>query len=159
MDFSKLTLGDKILGGCALVLVIDLLFLPWHHWSYSYSSGDIHVGGSFSRTAIQSPNSFWGWLAMLVLLAIIGVTIVRRFTDTALPDTPRPLPELTFYATIAVFVLLFLKLILKFDYIGFGAYLAILLAGGMVYGAYLDRNEEEGAPSVGTGDGGTATPF
>ena len=30
MDFSKLTLGDKILGGTAIALVIDLLFFPWH---------------------------------------------------------------------------------------------------------------------------------
>ena len=156
MDFSKLTLGDKILGGCAIVLVIDLLFLPWHHVSYS----GFGVSVSENRSAVQSPNSFWGWLAMLVLLAIIGTTIVRRLTETELPETPRPMAELTFYAAIGVLVLLVLKLIIETDALGFGAYLAILLAGGMVYGAYLDKDEADGTSTAGpSGDTGTPTPF
>lgn len=155
MDFSKLTLGDKILGGCAIVLLIDLLFLPWHHVSYS----GYGISASYSRTAIQSPNSFWGFLAVLVLFAIIGTTIVRRLTDTVLPETPKPMSELTFYATIGLLVLLLLKLIFKTDYLGFGAYLAILLAGGMIYGAFLDKDLPDDAPTGGSGDSAPPTSF
>ena len=53
--------------------------------------------------------------------------------------------ELTFYATIGVLVILLLKLIIETDYLGFGAYLAILLAGGMVYGAFLGKDEADDA--------------
>ena len=151
MDFSKLTLGDKILGGTAIALVIDLVFLPWHSIDYIY--------GSINRTGIESPHGIWGFLALLVLFAIIGTTIVRRLTDTELPETPRPMGELTFFATIGVLVILLFKLILETDALGFGAYLAILLAGGMVYGAFLGKDETDEHPSVGSGDGGAPTPF
>ena len=156
MDFSKLTLGDKILGGCAIVLLIDLVFLPWHSSTISYGG----FSQTYSRTAIESPNSFWALLGLLILFAIIGTTIVRRLTDTELPETPRPMGELTFFATIALLVLLVLKLITKFEYLGFGAWLAILLAGGMIYGAFLDKDLPDDAPTGGgSGDGGPPTPF
>lgn len=154
MDFSRLTLGDKILGGTAIALVITLVFLPWHSVSYS------GYGVSYSATssAIERPNGMLGLLALLVLFAIIGVTIVRKLTDTELPETPKPLGELTFYAAVGVLVILLLKVIVKTDILGFGCYLAILLAGGMVYGAYLGKDEADGA-ATGGGTGAPPTPF
>lgn len=151
MDLSKLTLGDKIIGGTAIVLIIDLLFLPWH--SVKVGAGAFSV--DYTRTAIQSPGSFWGLIALLLTIAVLAVVIVRKLTTTQLPDAPRPWGELTFYATIAVLVLLLLKLVLKTDYLGFGSYFGILLAAGMVYGGFLGRTDAD-ARSTG---GGSSTPF
>ncbi|HEY4376627.1 MAG TPA: hypothetical protein VGM93_05695 [Acidimicrobiales bacterium] len=153
MDLTKLSLGDKIIGGTTIVLLIDLLFLPWH-------SVSVHAGiysASYTRGATESPNGFLGILALLVVIAILATVIIRKLTTTKLPDLPISWGEATFYAGIAVEVLLVLKLILKTDYLGYGSYLAIILAAGLIYGTFLGRSESD-APAAGKDDG-PATPF
>ena len=151
MDLSKLTLGDKIIGGTAIVLIIDLLFFPWH--SVKLGGGAFSV--NYTRSGIESPGSLWGILALLLAIAVLAVVIIRKMTSTKLPDVPRPWGELIFYATIAILVLLLLKLVLKTDYLGFGSYFGILLAAGMVYGGFLGRSDAD-ARSTGSGPN---TPF
>ncbi len=139
MDLSKLSLSDKIIGGTGIVLIIDLLFLPWH-------SVDLPFIGSYTRTAVQSPDSFWGILALLLTIAVVVVVALRVFSpDTKLPELPVSWDQATFFATAAVGVLLLLKLIVNTDYLGFGAWLGILLAAGMVYGGFLKFQQDKGA--------------
>ena len=144
MDLSKMRTPDWILGGCALVLIIDLLFFPWH-------KVDINLGpfggGSYKRTGIQSPNSFWGILALLLAIAILAVVIVRRLTTAKLPDLPISWTDATFYGAIATLALLVLKLIIETSSLGFGSYFGILLAAGMVYGAFASKQADSTAPS------------
>ena len=42
---------EKIILGAGVVLIIDLIFLPWH-------SVDLVIG-TYTRSGIESPNSFW----------------------------------------------------------------------------------------------------
>ena len=149
MDLSKMRTPDWILGGCALVLIIDLLFFPWHKVDLGFDIPG--VADSVTRKAVQSPNAVWGWLALLVTLAIVAAVIIRKLTTTQLPDLPVPWPRAIFFGTIAVLVLLLIKLISETDFLAFGAYLAILLGAGMVYGGFLVSKEAETAP-------GTAPP-
>ena len=133
MDLSKLTLGEKIVAGAGIVLLIDLLFLPWHN---------IDVGIlSVSRTGVQSPNSIWGVLALLLALAMVAVVAISRFTTAQLPDLPVPWPQAMFFAGIAVAALLLLKLLLETSFLGFGAFLGLVLGGAMAYGGFVMRNE------------------
>jgi hypothetical protein len=130
---------DWILGGTALVLVIDLLFFPWHKISIDFGP----LGStSSSRTALQSPNGFWGILAFLVAIAIVAVVIIRRLTTVKLPDLPISWGDALFYAPIAVLALLLIKLIAETSYLGFGSYFGILLAAGAVYGGYASKQAE-----------------
>jgi hypothetical protein len=130
MDLDKLTLSDKIIAGTGIVLIIDLLFLPWH-------SVDIGVL-SFTRSGVESPNAFWGVLALLVTIAVVAVTLLRVFKpETKLPDLPVTWDRAIFFGTVAVLVLLLLKLVMETESLGFGAWLGILLAAGMTYGGYL----------------------
>ncbi|MCB1031912.1 MAG: hypothetical protein KDA95_11275 [Acidimicrobiales bacterium] len=151
MDLSKLTLSDKIIGGTAIAMVINLLFLPWHKVSM--------FGISETRSGVQSPNSFWGLLALLLALALIAVIIVRKVTDVELPEVPLPWGQLTFFATIAVGALVLIKLISETDFLGFGAYLAVLLGGGMIYGGFLGKDDADSSTSLGSGSGAPPTPF
>ena len=145
MDLSKLTTAEKIILGAGIVLIIDLVFLPWH-------SVDLVIG-TYTRSGIESPNSFWGILALLVAIAMVAVVVVTRFTTAKLPDLPMPLPQAMFIAGIVVAALLALKLVSETDALGFGAWLGILLAAAMAYGGYLMRSEAGTAsPPMGTAD-------
>lgn len=130
MDLDKLSLSDKIIAGTGILLVIDLLFLPWH---------DIDLGiVSVTRSGVESPNSFWGILALLLAIAVVAVTLLRVFKpETKLPDLPVTIDRALFFGTAAVLALLVIKLIAETDYLGFGAWLGLLLAAGMTYGGYL----------------------
>jgi len=149
VDLNKLSLGDKIVGATGIVLLIDLLFFPWHKVDLGFDIPG--VADSVTRKAIQSPNAVWGWLALLVALAIVAAVIIRKLTTTQLPDLPVPWPRAIFFGTIAVLVLLVIKLISETDFLAFGSYLAILLGAGMVYGGFLISKETESAT-------GTAPP-
>jgi uncharacterized membrane protein YgdD (TMEM256/DUF423 family) len=144
VDLSKMRTPDWILGGCALVLIIDLLFFPWH-------KVDVNLGpfgsSSVKRTGVQSPNAFWGILALLVAIAILAVVIVRRLSTVKLPDLPISWTDATFYAAIATLALLVLKLIIETNSLGFGSYFGILLSAGMVYGAFAAKQADSTAPS------------
>ncbi|MEO6206860.1 MAG: hypothetical protein ABIP77_02750 [Candidatus Limnocylindrales bacterium] len=136
MDLSKLTMGEKIIGGAGIVLVLDLILFPWHDFVL------------LTRTGIQSPNAFWGVLALLVAIAMVAVVVVTRFTTTKVPDLPVPLGQAMFIAGIVVAALLLLKLITETRLLAFGAYLGILLGGAMAYGGFLYRKEAGDAPAV-----------
>jgi hypothetical protein len=138
VDLTKLTLSDKILGGTGIVLLIDLLFFPWHHISIDFG-GVLSVSKNYS--ALSGTNQFWGFLALLVTIAIVGVVIATKLANAKLPALPIPLNQAVFFASIAVLVLLLIKLVLKTDYLGFGAYFGILLAAGQVYGGFLKSKE------------------
>jgi hypothetical protein len=146
VDFSKMRVPDWILGGCALVLVIDLLFFPWH-------SVDLGPFGSIKRSGVESPNAFWGWLALILSLAILAVVIVRRLTTAKLPEIPIAWHDALFYGAIATLVLLLIKLVAETDSLGFGAWFGVLLAAGMVYGGFATKQADAGTPA-----GSSATP-
>lgn len=141
MDLDKLSLSDKIIAGTGIVLIIDLLFLPWH---------DIPVFDDIS--AIESPNSFWGVLALILTIAVVAITLLRVFKpETKLPDLPVSWDRATFFGAAATLGVLVLKLILETDFLGFGAWLGLLLAAGMTYGGYLKFQADSAQAGAGTG--------
>ena len=134
VDFNKLTKGDKIVAGAGLLLVIDLLFLPWHH---------ITVRGilSVNRTGVQSPNSFYGVLALLLALVMVAQVVVAKLTAAKLPDIPVPWAQVHLIAGIAVFALLLLKLLVETSYLGFGAFLGLIFAAALAFGGFTISQE------------------
>ncbi len=153
VDLNKLSLGDKIAGGCGIVLIIGLFALPWHKIEFDF----LGTSASESCSAFSCTNTFWAWLAFLLTAAIVAVIILDRLTSVELPELPIPLNQAVFYGSIAVGALLILKLITKMEYLGWGAYVNILLAGGMIYGGFLIFKEE--SPATGGGGGGEPQAF
>ena len=135
MDLNKLTMGDKILGGAGILLFLDLLLFPWH----SVDLGIITI----NRQATESPNGFWGVLALLLTIVIVAAIVVRRLTAAKLPELPIGWNQALFYGAIAVLILLFIKLISETSELGFGAWLGLLLAAAMVYGGFVLSKEPD----------------
>lgn len=139
MDLNKLSTGDKIVGGTGILLIIGLLFFPWHKVEIKF----LNVSASETRQAIESPGSFWGIVALLLTIAIVAVLVVRRLTTASLPEIPISWNQAVFYGAIAVLALLVIKLLSETDFLGWGAWIDLLLAAGMVYGGFLVSKEPE----------------
>ena len=144
MDLKKLTTGDWIVGGGGILLFIGLLLFPWHNVEFTFLTESV----SETRQAIDSPNAFWGWLALIVTIALVASVIVRKLTTVDLPDLPIGWGDAQFYGTIAVLVLLLIKLIAETDFLGWGAWVNLLISAGMVYGGFLLSQEDRKGASA-----------
>ncbi len=82
MDLSKISREDWIVAGLALLLAIDLLFLPWISASASFGVGHVTV----SNTATDSPSGWLGVLGVLAALALIGHLAAERLGSFQMPS-------------------------------------------------------------------------
>jgi hypothetical protein len=142
MDLSKLSRGDRIVVIAGALLVIDLLFLPWHSISVPFL-------GSVNQSGISGPNAFLGFLAALIAAAMVAQILVSKFTTAKFPDLPVPWPRAHMLGGLVVMGLLLLKLILQTSFLSFGAYLAIVLAAGLAFGGYSVNQESTRAGTTG----------
>ena len=142
MDLSKLSRGDRIVVVTGALLVIDLLFLPWHSIAVPFL-------GSVNRSGISSPNAFLGFLAALVAAAMVAQIIVSKFTSAKVPDLPVPWPRAHMLGGLVVVGLLLLKLVLQTSFLSFGAYLGILFAAALAFGGYTVDQESTRAGTTG----------
>ena len=143
MDFNKLSKGERIVLVAGVLLVIDLLFLPWHRIKISAI-----LGVDVSRTGVQSPNSGYGVLALLITLVMIAQIVAARFTSARLPKPPVPWGQVHLFAGIAVFALLVIKLLVQTDFLGFGCFLGIILGAALAFGGFTISKEPEVSPGL-----------
>jgi len=125
---------DWIIGGLALLLVIDLLFLPW--FSITVGVGAFSI--SASSTATGSPD---GWLGVLAVIALI-VLLIDLGVERLSPQTQMPMvggsrtsTRLMLAGLAAVFVVLKFLFHIHFNYFGFGFWAAVVLTVALVFAA------------------------
>lgn len=141
MNSSPISRDDWILGGVALLLVIDLLFLPW----FSYSLGPF----SLSLTATDGPDGWLGVLGVLAALALIVDLAVERLSpQTTVPSIggSRTQTRLALAAATALFVALKFLFHIHFSLFGFGFWAAVVLTVALVLFTLRARS---GAPLLG----------
>lgn len=147
MDLSKLSKGDKIVLVAGLVLIIDLLFLPWHN--VKVGSGVLGITVKVTRTGVESPNAFWGILALLVAAVMVLQIVLAKFTSTTLPTIPMPWGRVHLFAGVAALALLVIKLFAETSYLGFGAFLGLACGAGLAYGGFMISKEPEVSGAAG----------
>jgi hypothetical protein len=127
MKLDAVRRDDWVLGGVALLLVIDLLFLPW----FSISIGPI----SITSTATGAPD---GWLGVLAVLAAVGViadlAVERLSAQTQIPAVgrSRATTRLALAGIAALFVALKFLFHVHFSLFGLGFWGAVVLSGALV---------------------------
>lgn len=137
VDLDRLSTGEKTVAGSGIVLVVDLVFLPWQ-------SIDLGIS-TLTRSAVESPNAVLGVLAVVLAVAAVAVTLLGPGeSESTRPDEPRRREGAAFLAAAGVLALLLAKLVAETESLGVGAWLGVLLATGMVAGAATLRNR--GAP-------------
>jgi hypothetical protein len=143
MNTANITRDDWIIGGVALLLVIDLLFLPW----FDISAGPF----SLSLTATDAPSGWAGILAVLAAVALIADLAVERMSpQTTLPAVNGSRGETRFVLACVVAVFVFLKFVLNihFSDFGFGFWLGVILTAGLVYVTLQARHSSVGVASA-----------
>jgi hypothetical protein len=138
MDLSRLTQGERIVLAAGVLLIIDLLFLPWH----SIDLGVEIPGLDTTRSGVQSPNGGYGVLALLLTIIMVAQIIAAKLAGASLPEPPIPWSQIHVIAGTTVAILLVIKLVRETDSLGFGCYLGVLLGIVLAYGAYALRRED-----------------
>jgi hypothetical protein len=127
MNLEAIRRDDWVLVGVALLLVIDLLFLPW----FDVSFGPI----SITSTATGAPD---GWLGVLAVLAAVGLiadlAVERLSPQTQVPAVAgsRATTRLALAGIAAVFVALKFLFHVHFSLFGFGFWGAVVLTAVLV---------------------------
>jgi hypothetical protein len=122
--FDALSRNDWIVGGLALLLAIDLLFLPW-----------FSIFG-FTLSATDGPDGWTAIIAMLVALAIVADVLIERLSpQSALPNLggSRTATRLRLALLAAALVALKFVLHIHFSLFGFGFYAAVVICAALVF--------------------------
>ena len=134
MSLESMKREDLALGGIALLLVIDLLFLPWF---------EIGIGPfSVSSTATGAPDGWLGVIAVLAALALIVDLVIERLSPgTTVPAIggSRAATRLALAGAVALFVALKFLFHIHFGLFAFGFWLAVVLTGALVFLAFRAR--------------------
>jgi hypothetical protein len=132
MRLDELSRDDWIVGGLALLLAIDLLFLPWFSGTATY----LTITVTFTATATSAPDGWTAIIAVLASLAIVADLLIERLSPaTALPNigASRTSTRFALAAIAAGFVALKFLLHVDFSNFGFGFYAGVVLVAALVY--------------------------
>lgn len=154
MDLNKLSLGERIVGGAAIVFIIST-FLPWFTVSinaFGFSESDSGSGWDI--------GFLWARFPAIIALVMIIAIVVDKFTGAELPKLPVTWGQLHLGLGALAALLVLLKLIIgedggvpgdelaMFEEMGgeisrsFGIFLGLLAAIGMAVGGFFMFKEE-----------------
>jgi uncharacterized membrane protein len=142
---ARLTQGEWLVLIAGVALIVDLIWLPWH--SIPVSNRDLQVlesRGIFvdtTYTAVQGSNIGYGVAAVLLTAVMIVQIAVARLLAVRLPQPPVPWSQIHLILGIFVAVLIVIKLVRATEFLGYGAYSAILAAVLVAYGGYRIASE------------------
>ena len=161
MDLSKLSTGDKVLGGSGIALFIFSFF----NW-FTLDNAFLNV------TQSAWDYFFTGIVPVLLGLLLVGYVVVTKLLDDVkLPDLPIEYPLAVLGTAGLAALLVILRLLIGGDDGGtdvldrdIGLFLSTLAVLGLAGGAFLKFQEDGGElPTKGssndTGSSGTPTPF
>ncbi len=144
---NALSLGKKLVLIAGVLLLIDT-FLNWQQ-----------VDTVFGSAGQSAWHGFWGVLLGLMTVALVAWVALRAFGSVQLPEG---LPEGLISLVLGALILLFSVIkVISDSYVHWPAYVGIILAAIVTYGAWLVFQESgESFPSMSsasTSGGGTAT--
>jgi hypothetical protein len=152
-DMSKLSTADKILLGAGILFFIDT-FLPWQRVCVEFL--DVRQCGSAS--AWGGNGAIFGVLAgifSILLIAWVGMQVagVRLNLNLNMPPTTI---TAALGGLVVVFALLKFLLVIG-NFVGFAAFIGLLLAIALAYGAYMKWQESRAGYPPSTAPPGPVT--
>lgn len=162
MDFSKLSLGDKVLAGSGIALFI-FSFLTWFKF-------EINLGPGFSQSYTENAWDYFftGIVPVILGLALLGYVAATKLFDVEVPELPVGWPLVVLGVAGLAALLVILRLLIGGDDEGtdvldraFGLFLSVVAVLGLAAGAFLKFQEEGGElPTKGGSSGNSpSAPF
>jgi len=134
---AALSAGERTVLVAGLLLIADLLFLPW----YDIDLGSLDAAVDTTATGVQQPYAGYGIAAAVLTAVMIAQIVLARVLAARLPDPPVPWSQIQLILGIFVAVLIVIKLVRLTESLGFGAYSAILAGILVAYGGYRIASE------------------
>jgi hypothetical protein len=141
-QLQALSTARKLILGGAILLLIDT-FLDWQHVSLSLGGEEVASGGQ------SAWHGFWGVVLGLMTIALIAWAIARMFGA----QLPEGVPEGIVALVLGGLILLFAIIkVLVDDFVHWPAYVGIVLAAVVAFGAWRNFQESgESMPSLNRG--------
>jgi len=135
---ARLSQGERIVLVAGLLLIADLLFLPW----YDIKLPDaLEAQIDTTRAAVEQPYAGYGIAAVVLTALMIAQIVVAKVLAARLPDPPVPWSQIQLILGTFVAVVVVIKLVRLTDSLGYGAYSAILAGILVAYGGYRIASE------------------
>jgi hypothetical protein len=161
LHLERLSREDWILGTLAVLVILDLLVLPWFSFGATISVGSATVSIGGSLTAVDAPDAFLGVLALLSCAFLVADLGFERLSpQTRLPSIAADRETTRYILACIAAVLIGLKFLFhlgRFGELALGFWLAVLLVAGLVaMTRRLRQAEPAAAPSAGEPASGRA---
>jgi hypothetical protein len=141
-DMSKMSLGSKILAGSGILLLIFSFFAWQKVCVFDIACASANMWGG--------DGSIFGTLAGIALIALIGWEVATMLGATGGINIGQPASKISAYIGFAVAALAILRFIFALtESPAFGAFIGLILALGVAYGAWLRFQEPAVADSGG----------
>ncbi len=149
LHLERLTRDDWFLATVGIVLMFDLLVLPWFSFGATINVGSAAVSIGGSLTAVDAPDAWLGVLALLSCAFLVADLGFERLSpQTRLPQVASDRETTRFVLACAAAGLISLKFLFhlgRFGELALGFWLAVLLVGALV--AMTRRSREARRPA------------
>jgi hypothetical protein len=139
---NTLSLGEKLVVGGGVLMIIAVLFFDWYHVSVG------GFGGGTSGTS--APGGIWGLLILLISIVLAGAVIAPKLGNMKMPALPTGMTwgKVFGYGAAAIVVLMLLKAWrinnVPIGGFGIGFWIGVIAAVAIAYGGWLLYKEESG---------------
>lgn len=167
MNTENVRRDDLIVGGLALLLVLDLLILAWFSFGGTVTVGSTSISFGGSLTATDAPDGWLGVLAVIsAVLILVDLAIEQLSPHTAVPAIGGSRTQTRFVLALAVALFMGLKFLFHlghFSNLGIGFWIGLVLVLALVYFALQARNtgtvsaRTTAGPTTPTGSSGPPT--
>jgi hypothetical protein len=136
LHLEQLSREDWVLGTLAVLLILDLLVLPWFSFgaTITIGSGTLAIGGS--ATAVDAPDAFLGVLALLSCAFLVADLGFERLSpETRVPSIASDRATTRYVLACVAAGLITLKFLFhigRFGELALGFWLAVLLVAALV---------------------------
>jgi hypothetical protein len=152
METGSLTARQRwiLIGG--IVLVVNLLFIPWYR-----AGGFVDIG---LAQADGWGAGFYAWGGSLCAIAAAAVLYLKATGQAGVAGWSFKAEYLAFGLAAAGFVLILVRLITESSSIFIGTILGLLVAAGMTFGLFLEAGIKlpQRAPAAAPPAGGSELP-
>ena len=144
MNLENVRRDDWIVGGLALLLVLDLLILAWFSFGGTVTVGSTSISYGGSLTATDAPDGWLGVLAVisaLLILVDLGIEYISPSTAVPAIGGSRTGTRVVLALATALFMALkFLFHLGHFSNLGVGFWIGLVLLLALVFFALQARN-------------------